>query len=264
MTGERFKSVSEDPSAARQVQEVHESRIRQARYQQNVGLAGHYAEAASDALSTLLGVVERAREIALQFSSGLNEPAVYQIATREVAALAEEAVRLANAQVDDRYLFGGAVNAAPPVDPAGVYTGDNTPFAFELGDGVQVNVLVDGAPIFGSLPGQGNVVGVLRQLETALASGTPSPVSALFGSLNSAWDAISAGEGVANSTAERLAQERTVIDDGVVGLAARRELLAALPLTDAAVEYADREQALRGLYAAIGRTEGLSLLQFLR
>ncbi len=263
-TGERIRKVSDDPSVADDVARIDAARFRQENYLRNVSAGLRFAEQSSEVLHDVSQLVVRAKELAIQFSnSTLSDPSDFNVGAIEVQALVDEAIRLANTQIDGRYIFGGA-SATAPVNGAGVYAGDASPFELEMGDGLRVDVAVAGSPVFGNGAGEGNVVGALMALVTALQSNQNDNVRATIGALDTAFGAALSGQGVANTTAARIVRLRDVLESQVTANLERRDSAVGADMAETASAIASQEAALRAVYASIGRTTDLSLLDFLR
>jgi flagellar hook-associated protein 3 FlgL len=157
---------------------------------------------ADASLSAVGNALQQAVTLAQEMSSGVYPASELASQTQVVTNLQNEIVGALNAQVGNRYIFGGSIDDAPPfsIDPvtgAVTYSGDGEVRQVEVAPGVfqnasvNVNNAVNGA----AGPPSVNIFTALGELSTALAAGTqtgPNSIQASEADLQTALSQVEA------------------------------------------------------------------------
>jgi flagellar hook-associated protein 3 FlgL len=264
-TGSRVVHPGDDPAAAGLIAAHRLASARFAAVSQAAGLASDELTAADGALDGVSTALSRARELAVQFSSSGYPQAQSAMGAEEVKTLADQIVSNLNSRFGNRYIFGGAKDAAPPFDRAtGAYAGDAGVRQVEIAPGVlqQSNVRADLAitPPAGS--GE-NVLQALQALQTALQA---NDLPGIQGSL----DKLDAGISQVAAARSQVGASMHALDVAVTaGKAASQEVEAAgaklgeVDLVTAAIRLAETQNALQASLAATAQGFKLSLLNYL-
>ena len=107
-TLKKLNTPSDDPIGAAKVLEIRTEKVNNDQYQMNSKMAETFMSNSDQALSELTEIITRAKEIAINQSSGAssNEDTRLGVA-EEVTQLFQQAVATANRRIGERYLFGG-------------------------------------------------------------------------------------------------------------------------------------------------------------
>ena len=125
---------------------------------------------AEGSLASAADLLVRAREIAVQFADPANGQPERDAAAKEVAALRQQLVAIANTKGQRGYLFSGTQTSTAPIDATGAFVGDDLPLNVEYADGQYTRANVDGEYAFSSAGGT-DPFALLAQLETDLTGG---------------------------------------------------------------------------------------------
>jgi flagellar hook-associated protein 3 FlgL len=125
---------------------------------------------ADGALDAVTQAVARARELAVQLSSGTYGAAERAGAAEEVRGLLSGAVASLNAEVGGRYVLGGNVDGTPPFNAAGNYTGDTAVRQVEIAPGVLQAASVRADVAVMGVGGGVDLLATLSALATALSA----------------------------------------------------------------------------------------------
>lgn len=142
---------SDSPADVTAVIRHQEALDRLTRYQTNISDAKAWMTASEEAISGLLEIVNRARELTVQGSSGTSSPQSLDSIRREIDQLRKHAIDLGNAQHNGYYLFSGLATDRPPFqeDPVtGIVT-------YRPQQGSATNVAGERGFISGSYAGSG-------------------------------------------------------------------------------------------------------------
>jgi flagellar hook-associated protein 3 FlgL len=152
-TLKKLNTPSDDPVGAAKVLEVRTEKVNNDQFISNGKLAEAFLNNTDHALSQLVDIVNRAKEIAVNQSSAASSTDESRLGVaEEIAQLYNQAVAVANTRIGDRYLFGGYKTQKPPVDPNGRYVGDNGQMMVEIAKGVYIAMNVPGSEAFNTHP----------------------------------------------------------------------------------------------------------------
>ncbi|OBV10943.1 hypothetical protein [Erythrobacter dokdonensis] len=272
-TGLRLERGSDDPAAAAQLRSVARAEAlarvegdNAARFAQDLG-------AASEELTAVIGLLQRARELAVQAA---NDPAGEdgrQAIAFELAQLSEELFSRANGTT----LTGEPLFAGLSSDPAFVrdalgnvtYIGTATSGAVPVAPGTAIERGLPGSEVFefdlGGTPS--SAFAVLGGLAAALAGGAPDPAAAANAALeglDAALDTASRAQtilGTRMAWVDQVQQQQA--DRGVV-LAERRSRFGDTDIADTIARLQQSLTALEASQAAFARVSSLSLFDALR
>jgi flagellar hook-associated protein 3 FlgL len=149
----KLNTPSDDPIGSAKVLEIRTDKVNNEQFLTNGKLAETYLNNSDQALSELAEVLVRAKEIAVNQSSGAssNEDTRRAIA-EEVDQLFQQSVSIANRRIGDRYIFGGYRTNQPPVDNDGRYKGDDGQMMVEVAKDVFLSMNVTGLDAFNTNP----------------------------------------------------------------------------------------------------------------
>jgi flagellar hook-associated protein 3 FlgL len=102
-------------------------------YKKNIDNADSQLGLTETVMSSVGDILSRARELAVQGSTGTQTPANRASIAQEIASLRDEALRLSQTQFRDRYIFSGYKTDTTPFDASFNYQGDAN----------EINVLID-------------------------------------------------------------------------------------------------------------------------
>jgi flagellar hook-associated protein 3 FlgL len=102
-------------------------------YKKNIDDAGGQLSMTDSVMSSVATIISRARELAVQGSTGTQTPESRAAMAAEVATLRDETIRLAQTKFNNRYIFSGFKTDTASFDASFNY----------LGDSGAINVLVD-------------------------------------------------------------------------------------------------------------------------
>jgi len=176
-TGLKVNSPSDDPLAARRAVNIRSVIAKQEQYVTNISSAGPLLEESSTSLQTVVSVLQRANELALQGANGTSSQTQMNELAIEVNQLIEATLTEANHQTNGRYVFGGtrtldasfvATRGAEGQITAVTYQGNDEAIEIGVTDGTSVQINETGQHAF--LSGQ-DVFQTLIDIRDNLLSG---------------------------------------------------------------------------------------------
>ena len=152
-TGQRFRTTSEDPRAARMVIELQQEAKRLSQYNENIDTFSETLNSIYSSIQSLKKVSDRAGEIAAMVDDmkSKDQLAAYR---QEINQLLEQSVQIANTKNQDGYLFSGTKsdtasygvirNESGDITSVG-YNGSITTAAVEIAPVTTVSVHIPGS-----------------------------------------------------------------------------------------------------------------------
>lgn len=200
-TGRNINRPSDDPVGITYGLRYRSDLAVNDRYQSNVDSATSWLDFNDTMLSQVGDVIKRAKELAVQGSTGTNPKVALDNIANEMEQLKEQVVDIANSQFKGKYIFNGQFTDQIPYDPsknpANIVT-DNGNVNYIVNTGVQLDVNLIGSDVFGYPPTgvtapkneDDNLFHVLDQMITALRTGDHSGVSGQIANLESRYSKV--------------------------------------------------------------------------
>ncbi|MCX5771436.1 MAG: flagellar hook-associated protein FlgL [Candidatus Hydrogenedentes bacterium] len=153
-TGLRVNAPSDDPLAARTAIDIRQTMSRSQQYLDNISGADLQLLESVTAIQSVVDVLQRANEIALQGSNGTMDQQQRNQLAVEANQLLESVLMEANHQTNGRYVFGGTRTLSAPYVPARNAQGEITSVAY-AGNLDQISVgVADGVSVVVNETGQ--------------------------------------------------------------------------------------------------------------
>ena len=157
-------------------------------YKKNIDNADGQLSLTDTVMSTVATIISRARELAVQGSTGTQTPESRAAIAAEVATLRDESIRLAQTKFSDRYIFSGFKTDAAPFDASFNYLGDSGAINVLVDRGSTVAVNVAGDQAFSS--GGETYFKTLDDLYNALQNNNQTAIQASITLLDNATNQV--------------------------------------------------------------------------
>lgn len=158
-TGLKVNSPSDDPLAARRAVNIRASIGRSEQYITNISTIGPQLTESSSSLQTVVDVLQRAQELAVEGANGTNSQTQLDQIAEEVDQLLESVTSEANHKTNGRYVFGGTRTTSEPFTftrnasneiTAVTYQGNSESIKIAISDGTTVAINEPGDAAFQS------------------------------------------------------------------------------------------------------------------
>lgn len=113
-TSKRIHKPSDDPGGSLKLLRLKSYLSRYERYQKNTEDAEHWLVAAESSLTDLEGILTQVNSILIRASSDTVDKTERENLGRQLAALWDQVIQVANQKHGDKYLFGGTHNETQP------------------------------------------------------------------------------------------------------------------------------------------------------
>jgi flagellar hook-associated protein 3 FlgL len=261
-SGKKLSKPSDDvPSMARSMDyKVTLNEIEQ--YRRNIGEVESHLSITDSTMSSVTNSLTRARELAVQASSGTQSAASRAAIAEEIENLRDEMLNLSNTKFRNRYIFSGYHTDTAAFDSGYNYQGDSGQISVTIDRNATMALNVVGSAAF-SISGT-TLMEHLDDFYNALMADNDGAIQSAITNIDNALDHT------ANVRAD-LGSRLTYIDDLKLGLDNRDFTLKTLlsnveddDIAETASELAKTELALQSLRQSGSRILQQSLLDFLR
>lgn len=176
---------------------------------QGTGLANQELATADGSLTAVQNAVEQAITLAMEMGSGAITASQQTVAAQTVTGLQSTIVGALNAQVGNRYIFGGTIDNAPPFSATGAYSGNNQVRQVEVAPGVYQDASIPADVAIVGAGGGVNIFTALSNLTTALATNNSANIIAAEAPLQAALQQViqARSQGGSNSAAIQTATQ---------------------------------------------------------
>lgn len=241
-------------------------------YKTNVQEAISWVHTESSALSSIGNVVQKARELVLQATSGVNsKPDLENLAT-EVEQLTEAAKQDTNIQYAGQYVLSGTLTGTVPYESGAedAYHGNEGTITRTIGPGmtVQINQSVNTLLGNGEASKDGKLLDTLRTIAKHMREGTPAALEALDGSdlknLDGNFETLLQMQAHAGSVTDQLQMAESRIEDLSTSTTEALGNTQDANYAQVATEYTGDQVGYEAALKAGATIVQMSLLEFLK
>ena len=262
-SGKQINKPSDSPIGTVAAMQYRSDIATTRQYSRNADDGVGWLGTADTALSSVVDLVNRARDQVLQgMSAGSagTQDAREALAT-EIDNLRNQAIGLANSTYLDRPVFGGTTAGRAAYDSNGGYIGDSGTVQRTVGANLKVRVDTDGNAVFGS--GGSSVFKVLADVADDLRN-NPSALKADLDRIDQVSGTLHAAQSSVGARYNQLTQARQAADDKVLSLTSQLSDVEDIDLPKTLTDLQLQQTAYQAALAAAGRVVQPSLVDFLR
>ncbi len=183
-SGKRIERPSDDPAGFQRATLLRAMQEDMEAGRRKMDLVSIELSTAEEAFDGMGRIMNRTRELTVQMSTALAGPEERANAALEVARLRDSIISLANTRHGDKRLFGGQQTTANPFDATGAYLGDNNAQSVGIAENTSVEVTFAGDDLLRGTSGGPDIIGMLNDLETALATNTVADIQNSLGDID--------------------------------------------------------------------------------
>lgn len=251
-TGQRLTRASDDPVSAANLVELDAQRALGEQHQRNIAHALSELSSADTALDSAGQVLLQARELALQLANGTMTAERRAEAEREVLALRDQLIAIANSRHGGTYLFAGSSSANPPFDPSGAYSGQTNQKQVAVDATARVATGVHGAEAFGAAGGV-DAFDTLDELARALRDNDRAGISNSAATLERSREQVTRSRATLGYQMNTLSGFKDAHAEEGSQLSLARSELADVDALEVFTELANAQQALNAALEVTSR-----------
>jgi flagellar hook-associated protein 3 FlgL len=259
-SGRRYATISDNPTAGREVLDLDSALRGIAQYRRTAIRARERLNAEESSLSQVSDILARAKELATSQGGSGGSTITRRATAAEVSELRKQVIALGNLSVGGEFIFGGMATESPPFDAAGVYSGTAAARESALAPGITQTTTHSGQEMLVDT----GVLDALTDLEAALTADDPVAIRATISDLDHAFDGVQALVADVGARDKGLDNILTGFDDRTDALTARRRDVAEIPIDEAMLSVTASQTALQAAYLVTSRLQSLSLTEYLR
>ena len=267
-TGQRVSVPSDDPAAAAMnLQSLSES-ANVDRYTKNGEAVLSQAQMADSALSNVVNELNQAITLGTQGADGSMTSENRAAIATQLQSVLSQVVSQANTTLNGVSLFSGTSAAVPAfvadsTSPTGYsYQGNSGVNSSAVGDNLQVNVNVPGDQVFTNP--NGNVLGSLTQLITALGSGTTTDIGNAVSGVRSALTNVSQQRVLYAGVVNQINAQESYLSQESISLTSQQQSLTGVDMSVAVSNLTQAQIAHSTILAAAAKVLPTSLLDYLK
>lgn len=267
-SGQRVALPSDDPTAAAADLASLASSSSVDSYTRNGDAVLSQVHMADSALSSVISELNQAVSLGTQGADGTMNSADRASIATQVQSILSEVVSQANTTFNGVSLFAGTAGvteafAADSSSATGyTYQGNDGLNSAMIGSNLQVNVNVPGDQIFTN--SNGNVLGSLQQLVSALNSGAASDIGAAVAAVNTAITNVSQQRVIYAGTVKQIDGQESYLSQETISLTAQQQSLTGIDMATAVTNMTQAQIAHSAVLAAAAKVLPTSLLDYLK
>ncbi|MBI4682652.1 MAG: flagellar hook-associated protein FlgL [Nitrospirae bacterium] len=265
-SGKKINNPSDDVSGMTKGMDYKVSISEIEQYKRNIDEANAHLSFAETNMSSVTNSLTRARELAVQASTGSLSYLDRVAIAKEIAELRDEIQSLANTKFRNRYTFSGFMTDTQSFDAGFNYQGDSGEINVLIDRNATIAINIPGDTVFGS--GATSIMGSLNSLYNALMD--PDPLVAQAGAQTAITDIDNAIDQIANARAD-IGARQNHLDNSRSNLESRDTTLKTFlseiedtDIADTVTEISKTELALQSLRQSGAKILSQSLLDFLQ
>ena len=178
-SGYEISRPSDDPLRATRSVALLSQTDSLKQYKSNLNQANAWSVTTESALTQVVDLSRRARELVIAGASDTMDPAARQAIANEITGLIDSIKIQGNSKLGDDYIFAGSASLTRPfaLGASDAFAGNTGAITREIAPGVQVDVNEVGSSVFGD--SSSGLLANLRTIVTHLTSGAPADLDLL-------------------------------------------------------------------------------------
>lgn len=264
-TGRRIERASDDPAGAALALGHRQNIAYETQMRRNLSSGISFMNATEAALDGATDTLQRVRELTVQASNATLASSDRGAIAAEINQLIGQLGQLANTNFAGAYIFSGhqsdtpayAVTGTPPTAVA--YQGDNGARVRQISKQDEVAINVPGSAVFGSVFDD-----LLALRDQLVGSAPPAEIGLNLTAIDGALDRVITARADVGARVNRFEAAEALSEKTDTDLQKLRSEIEEIDLPEAIVRFTAQENAFQAALGAIGRTAGMTLLDFLR
>src|SRR6201999_630044 len=182
-TGLSINQPSDNPYGASLAIQLKNGLAGLSNYNSNITDGTAWSSAADTSLQNVMSMLQRAQELTVQASNGVESSTDLSATADEIDQLADAIKQEANTQYNGQYIFSGTASGTQPYSSStgDTFQGNQAAVTRQIGPGssLQVNVDLSGVLGSGTSANDGKLLDTLRSIASDMRSGNASGVADL-------------------------------------------------------------------------------------
>ena len=265
-TAKKLNRLSDDPAALMDSMQVKTAMAQMEQYGRNLKAADSWFNLSESALSQILDLVARAREINIQMTNDTQTAETRDSGAVEVGHLLDQAISLSNTQLSGRYIFAGFETGTTPftkVMTGGIetaqYNGDTNTFQVQIGKGENLAVGKSGQAVLMDSA----LFNTLGTLKKALEDNDAAGIAAQLNQLTTAENHLNAQIADIGARQNRAQVKESAFSQLNTTLQEQLSEAQDADLAEVILQLNSKQATYQAALAAAARINQMSLLNYL-
>ncbi len=271
-SGKSILEPSDNPYGTGKAIDLQSTLDGLANYKTNVNEAISWERTTSGALGSIGQVVQKARELVLQATSGVNGKSDLENLATEVEQLTESAKQDANVQYAGQYVLSGTLTgtAAYSAGAEDAYHGNEGTITRTIAPGMTIQINQPASTLLGNgeAAKDGKLLDTLRTIAKNMREGTPAALEALNGedlkSIDSNFETLMQMQAQAGGAIDQLQLAESRIEELATSTTEALSNTQDANYAQVATEYTSDQVAYEAALKAGASIVQMSLLEFLK
>lgn len=265
--GKDLNRPSDDPIGLVDAMQLKTAMAQMNQYGRNVNAVKDWTQLSESALSQTFDLIGTAQEIAMQTATDTMNAQSRASAAVEVGNLLDQAIGLANSNINGEYIFAGYETHTVPfsrVTAGGIetaeYNGDLNDFRVQIGEGNPIVAGRNGQAVFMS----SGLFDALGNLKKALEDNDQAGISAQVTALKSSSDVLNNQLADIGARDIRLDDRQEILEQTISDFQTRLSDVEDADISEVLIELKSKELAYQAALLSSARMNELTLMDYLR
>ncbi len=263
----KINRPSDDPIGVVDAMQLKTAMAQMNQYGRNISAVKDWTQLSESAISQTFDLIGTAQEIAMQTATDTMNAQSRASAAVEVGNLLDQAIGLANSNINGEYIFAGYETHTVPfsrVTAGGIetaqYNGDLNDFRVQIGEGNPIAAGRNGQAVFMS----SGLFDALGNLKKALEDNDQAGISAQVTALKSASDVLNNQLADIGARNIRLDDRQQILDQTISDFQTRLSDVEDADISEVLIELKSKELAYQAALLSSAKMNELTLMDYLR
>ena len=262
-SGLRINKPSDDPAGSVRVSALKTVISKLDQYSKNMDSVSSNMKMADSVLMGAHNLLNRAKQLALQESTGTSTANTRTATAQEVDEIFQQLVQIGNTSQGGRYIFAGYQNSTPPFDASGNYVSDSNTVQEEIGAQYFAQSNIPGGSIFNPAGGV-DVFKSIQDLSTALKANDTAGIGAAMDNISTSFSQVEASQAQVGAIENQITDSQSRLQDDQVNMKTLLSNSEDADLVTAISDFQTKSAALTAARQAASKLFQDSLLDYLK
>lgn len=264
-TGKKVNKASDNPISAQRIVDLNTLDDNFEQFRSSAKRSESFLEHTESAIDSASELMNYMRDLATQLSNETYNEQDRIDAAPSVDEVLDQILQLGNSQYDGMYLFGGTLDQTPPFDTTNYgYLGNNDIKEVEIFTQERITINLPGSDIFTDTNnGSEDIFQHLQDFKTALENNDTASIMGAITDFENSLDQLSQSRSITGFSLQKITMTRTTLESKQQINTETRVDIEDADIALESVNLSKIQQTLQANYTLTGRTESLSLLNYL-
>lgn len=258
-SGHKIFQPSDDPVGIENIIRIKSTVSAVKQWSSNAGQGLSFLQTTDSAMNNIMGMLQRARELAVQGASDTVSGQGRLDIAKEVEQIANQVGVVANTKYGSKYLFGGT-NTNSPWAP-GTWNGNSDAINYEIGSQAFVQINLDGTPLFNPTNG---IFKTLNDFQTHLNNNQGDLVTQDITALDNQLSVVMSARADVGARSNRMETIQQQLDATTTDLTKNLSEVEDVDVAKTVVDLNNQENVYRAALSVGAKIIQPSLVDFLR